>query len=237
MASACKASLAREPVLHRYLDVEPGYDMLTITDLVTGANLTEPLSRAASFSSYGPPDMINITSNAFAVRFTSDASVNYIGFALEYYVTNGSLVLPPPVPPPSSGGWGGYSPAGGYGSGYNGSGYPGPGSGAYWGPGSNAAGSYNFTAYQDQPQCDSLFVVQGSGYYTNSSEGGYITSDYRTRRAAFNVSSADGASAPPQMPPLPGTSPYMWLPLYRPNTTCTWQFNLPAGSYATLSFE
>lgn len=214
-------------IIIRYLDLEPGYDALAVTDLESGADLTQPLSESSDAARL--PVVLSITSHAFAIRFTSDASVSYLGFALEYYVTDRPVAF---APPPAYYGPG-YGPGPAYSPGSGGS----PGYDSYPPtPGSDDWGGYG-PDYAGEPQCDALTVVQGAGYYTNASAGAYITSDFSARRKRGGDPDADaGASAPAALPPLPSGSPYLWLPSYAPNTSCTWRFDLPPNAYATLDF-
>ncbi len=83
------------------------------------------------------------------------------------------------------------------------------------------------------PLCDRL-VLMNNGYLR--SRGGWITSDFR-RRLSLSGNTFDGGSATSTLPALPAHDPFEWLAPYEDNTFCNWEFRIPAGAVATITFR
>lgn len=66
--------------------------------------------------------------------------------------------------------------------------------------------------------------------------GGWITNDFKWRRAQAGMS-GDGTSSAPSLPSLPAGNASAWLKRYHASTDCTWRFDLPdSGTGSSITF-
>lgn len=96
----------------------------------------------------------------------------------------------------------------------------------------------SFAGYFDEgkQQCSQRGLqVHGPSYYTGQF-GAFITSNMQQLMESAGITS-DGSKRPIALPALPERDPAEWMPVYAPNTTCSWRFELPPGAVATLRFE